>query len=335
MYDDSVRSVPYGSVNYSSGIEHMSTLATGNRKFYKFDLSNCTADQLKNGWISISTAASCWSYNGSGRGYASCGISSITYEKVIDDCDITEHQWQGIPEWTLNSNNEVTGVKIKYECAKNKLNHKDSYVAESKDVKKKIDGSIITYRVTGKHNDTYTKVVQTGGSSEPYVAAPIKITDNILGNPSAHAYDDDYSDTEWWPQGWGRYVDANGTLHSHGMHAVTAASEIKNTIVAGYIPSGVNKVIFGFSANNKLDSLSISIYNRRGQRIGYGGTNMAGTISGNTCAVTIYARSDADLLGSTVDFYGKATSERWASNYFEKLGGISSHISLDSMTFVY
>ncbi|CBK73293.1 hypothetical protein CIY_03390 [Butyrivibrio fibrisolvens 16/4] len=333
--DDSTWSSSYGSVSYSAGINHISTIRDKSKQYYKFDLSGCTSEQLEDGWVCIQTCASTSSYNGDGRNYCQCILYEIGYETVMDDCDITKHQYSGTPTYTFDEKNKLTSVKINYECDKNKRNHKDSYTVPKTKIYSTIKGGSIIYKIEGKYNDFYTKVVQTNGSSDPYKAEPILLTnDNTsgsVGQDKSIPSDYGYSDKEVWPSGWGIGYDG----HVNSAHYVSASAAIDGSVPAGYIPTGVNQIVFGFSANETLEALSISVYNARGQKIGFGGMNMAGSISGNTCTVKINARSDADLMGATVKFYGKSSSIRWASSHWEKLGGISSSISLNSMTFVY
>ena len=292
-------------------------------RYYTFDVSNLSYNQLLNGYININTAAGNSAY-ATARGedewsYCSCGAMPTVYiTSPIADCDINGHAYDvRSAAWAP----DYSYADITYTCSKDKTHVR---TVRTKNITATPSAGIITYKVIGMYNEPYTKVTYAGGSSASVVSR---------ANLSAANATDYYSSNTS-----GKVIDYHQSEGKYATFLVTYASaSIKGSIKPGVIPVGVRKITFNYVASERLEELIISVHSSTGKVIGRGGTNMADTIdkSKGTITLNLYASSDLDLYNSYVTITGKASTEHITTQTLGTPSLSTATIGVTSLIFTY
>ncbi|MDC7280489.1 hypothetical protein NXH64_13385 [Butyrivibrio fibrisolvens] len=291
-------------------------------RYYTFDVSHLSLEQLKTGYIQINTAAGNYCYAtdyGFCVAYASCGAMPTVYITCpVPDCDINGHAYD---ERSISWAPDFSYADITYSCTKDKEHVK---TIRTKNITASTSAGIITYKALGKYNESYTKVVSAGGSENA-------VTSNVtLTNDIATDYYKSITNTQIIDE-----HQSSGYLNT--LLITQAASTIKGSVKAGVIPVGVQKITFNYVASEKLEEIIVSVLSPSGQVIGRGGSIMSDTIDrkNNTITVVLYANSDIDLYNSYVTISGKATTKHVVSATAGIPSPSTAVIGVTSMKFTY
>ncbi len=300
--------------------------------YYQFDTSNLKdLNSLNNAYIQIRATAGCGtdSVNGPGANtyegstsYAYCnvgGMPTIFVKSPVDDCDLNGHDYTG--EAIFNQDN--TDATIIYTCSKDSTLEKEhtlTYHVSESDITTKTQNGVTTYTVVGKSGESYTKNVGLDDETNLFTEVPLS------PNNATNYYQSNYSDKVIYHGG--------GILQSNLTRSQTSAdAKINGAITAGSIPLGAKRLVFHFTASEKLEELNIKVLSETGKIIGQCFT----TDNTGKCEIKILNTSDAALKNCYVVFSGHASTFHTKNDLWWNPGAAPSTatIGITSMEIYY